>query len=377
MPIMEKQAIRESPKSVFLRVLNIGVAGSIGWFLGKLAFQGIYGISFLSFVGIFVLAIVVHEVGHLICALNVNFRVCSLMVGPITIHWNNGRLSVRWGTLKIGGMVAVAPNGIHDLRRRMLILVAGGPAASFGAGVSALAITLILPASSTSAAFKVGGVVSCGLGLLSMIPARRYYSSDGAKLWDLTRSKERGERQCALLVVLAALNAGSRPRDWDASLINRILALQDGSGQDINCYLLAFYWAKDKYDFEAAQQYLEAAIARQKICPLAVKSSIALDAAFFYSLIRGDSVAGRKWLDQCKKRLVTDRYFLLMSQAAVLLSEGKSSEAQRTASEALRALPKAQFAGFATAAKDWLEMIAIAAQHGRTNVEISALTAAQ
>jgi hypothetical protein len=374
---MGNQATRESAKNVFLRVLNLGAAGSMGWFLGKLVFQGDYGISLLGVLGLFVLAIVIHELGHLACALKVDFRVCFFIVGPITIRWNNRRPSIRWGTLKIGGMVGLAPNGIHDLRRRMLIVVAGGPAASFVAGILALVTAWILPASSIGDAFNVGGLISCGLGLLSMLPARRYYSSDGAKIWDLARSKKRGERQCALLALLADLNAGSRPRDWNASLINRILALQDGSGQDVSCYLFAFWWAKDSHDFEAAQQYLEAAIALQKICPPEVKSSIALDAAFFYSLIRGDSAAGRKWLDQCKKRLVTDRYFLLTSQAAVFLSEGKSSDAQRAASEAIAALPKAQFPGFAVAAKDWLEMIAAAAQQGRTSVEIQALAAAR
>jgi len=259
----------------------------------------------------------------------------------------------------------------------MLIVGGGGPAASLVGGVSGLVIGRMLPASSTADVFTAGGVLSLGLGLLSMIPVRRYYSSDGAQIWDLLRSKERGARKCALLALLADLNAGTRPRDWDATLVHRILASHDGSGQDVNCYLLGFYWAKDRHDFEAAQEYLEAAIARQKICPASARSSIALDAAFFYALIRGDSATGRKWLDQCKKRLITDRYFLLMSQAAVLLSEGKSSDAQRAAAEAIKALPEAQFAGFAVAAKEWLEMIANAAQNGRTSIEITATAAAR
>ena len=118
-------------------------------------------------------------------------------------------------------------------------------------------------------------------------------------------------------------------------------------------------------------------IERQKICPPLVKSAIALEAAFFYSLIRGDSATGRKWFDQCKKRLITEKYFLLMAQAAVLLSEGKTSEALTAASHAMKVLSRAQFAGSAVAAKDWLEAIAHAAQHGRTSIELFAVATAQ
>ena len=125
-----------------------------------------------------------------------------------------------------------------------------------------------------------------------------------------------------------------------------------------------------------AQRYLEAAIGLWKICPPAVKSSIALAAAFFYSAIRGDSAAGRKWLEQCKRRLVPDRYLLLTADSAVLWSEGKAAEAHKLACEAIKALPKAQFAGFAIAAKDWLDAIADAAQHGRSHIGTSALAAA-
>jgi hypothetical protein len=373
---MEKHATENSIKKVLFQVLNLGIGGTMGWFLGQSAFSGGYGIGFLGFLGLFALAIVVHELGHVIGALRVNFRVCSFTVGPITIRWSGGRTTIRWGTLRILGLVSLVPNGIHDLRRRMLIVTAAGPAASFLGGIIAVAVGRLLPVSSTGGAFNLGGLLSCALGLLSLIPSRRFYTSDGAKIWDLWRSKERGERLCALLALLADLNAGLRPRDWNVDLIQRSLGLRDGSGMDVSCDMFAFYRAKDRHEFDAAQQYLESAIERQKICPQAVKASIALDAAFFYAVIRGDNATGRKWFDQSKKRLVTEKYFLLMAQAAVLLSEGKSSEALDAAERAMKALPKAQFVGFAVAARDWLEMIADAARQKRSSVELSAFNVA-
>jgi len=88
-----------------------------------------------------------------------------------------------------------------------------------------------------------------------------------------------------------------------------------------------------------------------------LKSGLALDAAFFYSMVREDSTLAQEWLDQCDRRYVYERYFMLMVEAAVLLSQGKPSGAADKAQQSERLLSKAQFPGFAAAAKDWLDII--------------------
>src|SRR6185312_4122096 len=128
---MGKQFTQKRRLGIFRQAVGLGAGGVIGWFLGKNANQDV---GFLELLSLFAIAVVVHEVGHVIGALAVNFRVCSFIVGPITIRWNSRRPSIRWGTLTIGGMVSFAPGGVYDLRRRMLIVTAAGPAASFSEG---------------------------------------------------------------------------------------------------------------------------------------------------------------------------------------------------------------------------------------------------
>src|SRR6185437_5773677 len=132
---MEKQFKQKRTLGILRQAAGLGAGGVIGWFLGKNANQDV---GFLELLGLFAIAVVVHEVGHVIGALAVNFRVCSFIVGPITIRWNGGRPSIRWGTLTVGGMVSFAPGGVYDLRRRMLIVTAAGPASSFLGGVLAV-----------------------------------------------------------------------------------------------------------------------------------------------------------------------------------------------------------------------------------------------
>ena len=92
-------------------------------------------------------------------------------------------------------------------------------------------------------------------------------------------------------------------------------------------------------------------------CPINLKSGLALDAAFFYSMVRGDSTLAHEWLNECDRRYVYERYSMLMVEAAVLLSDGRSSEAAEKAQQSARLLPTAQFPGFAAAARDWLDVI--------------------
>src|SRR5437762_941490 len=62
-------------------------------------------------------------------------------------------------------------------------------------------------------------VVSGALAILSLIPMRSFYRSDGAQIWDLLRSPATAERHCALLAIAGAAKAGLRPREWDTELI--------------------------------------------------------------------------------------------------------------------------------------------------------------
>ena len=186
---------------------------------------------------------------------------------------------------------------------------------------------------------------------------RSFYRSDGAQIWDLLRSPAKAERHCALLAIAGAAKAGLRPRDWDRELIEKALSVRDDAGSDVSANVIAYESAMDRREFDLANRYLEAALTLRHKCPVRLKAGLALDAAFFYSMVREDSTLAHEWLNQCDRRYVYDGYSMPMVEAAVLLSDGKSSEAAEKAQESTRLLSKAQFPGFAAAANDWLDII--------------------
>jgi hypothetical protein len=133
---------------------------------------------------------------------------------------------------------------------------------------------------------------------------RSFYRSDGAQIWDLLRSPAKAERHCALLAIAGAAKAGLRPRDWDSELIAKALSVTDDAAGDVSANVIAYESAMDRREFDLANQHLEAALKLRHKCPINLKSGLALDAAFFYSMVREDSALAQEWLNECDRRYV-------------------------------------------------------------------------
>lgn len=348
---------REPFNAKRLRVLAFSVVFGLflGWAVGRVSSATPLGpLTFLLFV---VAAIFVHELGHAVAAHIVRFQVQSFTVGPVMMHREAAGLRFRRTPIKVGGLVTIVPVGLHDLGKRMLVVVVGGPATSLLFAALAFVAGQSFGEPLQSSWMNPFSVVSGALGILSLIPMRSFYRSDGAQIWDLLRSPAQAERHCALLAIAGAAKAGLRPRDWDRELIAKALSFTDGTASDVSANVIAYEAAMDRREFDLANGHMEAALKLRHKCPINLKSGIALDAAFFYSMVRSDSTLAREWLNECDRRYVYEGYSLFMVEAAVLLSDGKLREAVEKAQESARLLPRAQFPGFAAAAKDWLDII--------------------
>jgi hypothetical protein len=98
-----------------------------------------------------------------------------------------------------------------------------------------------------------------------------------------------------------------------------------------------------------------------------------MDAAFFYSMVGENRALAHEWLNECDRRYLYDRYAVLMVEAAVLLIDGELHEAASKAQQSACLLPRAQFPGFALAAKDWLDIILARAQAKARDINSDAI----
>jgi hypothetical protein len=257
----------------------------------------------------------------------------------------------------------------------MVSFVAGGPVTNvlLAANVAGLflALTLVAPFREAVHAFlgssvRLGlfvflfqaGFTSLALGVVTLLPLRRHgFFSDGARLLMLLRDAAKAERWSALWALYAASASGQRPRDWNRGLIDQATQLADGSLDDGGACLLAYLWALDQGDGEAAEGFLDRARAAFDTIP-ALRPSIAAEIAYFQARFREDAATAQAWLDQAKGGFL-EHHDRLRAETAVLLAEHRVAEARERACEALAALPEASVtdSGSAIMHAEWLRDI--------------------
>jgi hypothetical protein len=302
----------------------------------------------VAFPMLYLLCVAVHELGHVGAAVLVGFRPLLFVVGPLRVQRNGARLEpgLNRSTALSGGLVVCAPLGSHDLRRRTLVMAAGGPVASLMFGAQCLAFWMALAALPRAVDGPVAnllhvtlaflGIGSLILGLLTLLPTRvGGFYSDGARMLRLMRSGEETEREVALLTLTGLSLGGMRPRDWDAALVQRSAAIRDGGAFEVGGLQFAYAHALDSGDIAAARTHLHAVLERVRQLPAAGRASVHLSAATFCALFDGDAAQARAHLARAGIHgALSARHQRRLAEAALLLAEGDATAAAAAAREA-------------------------------------------
>lgn len=149
--------------------------------------------------------------------------------------------------------------------------------------------------------------------------------------------------------------SGTRPSAWPASVIERILALRDGSFEDFDANRFGYYYANDCKEWKRAGEYLDLAVAQCEQTPPIVRAGILLEKAYFEAFHR-QNAKSCAWLEQVQKEGI-DKHTRLRGEAAVLLVEGNYARAASKAQAGLDAVGESQDRGGSLAEADWLQMI--------------------
>jgi hypothetical protein len=131
-----------------------------------------------------VLAVAIHEGGHLLGGRLAGLSPFFAHVGPVTFAKRDGRWRVGWDPRQpcLTGRV------ICDLRRagraRVAVFLAAGPAANLATGVVALVVALLPSWPLAQAWAGQMAVWSLAFGTFNLLPLReRLFDSDGLALW--------------------------------------------------------------------------------------------------------------------------------------------------------------------------------------------------
>jgi hypothetical protein len=334
--------------------LLFGVGAFIGVFAARSGFRPLpeLGLTTMQLIVValalpilWLLAVAVHEGGHVLGGRLASFRTLLFIVGPFKLERSalGFRAAFNRDIVTAGGLAAMAPVGLQDLRRRTIVMVAGGPLASLVFGTQALALYqaassfLFRPGSGFFSTFVAialfaSGGVSLLIGLLTLLPGRAGgFYSDGARLLRLMRANDETEREVALIALTGLTIGGTRPSEWDAGLVAMCADIRDGGPFEVGGRQFAYAHALDRGDLHAARHHIEAALARVEQLPAGARASLLLSAATFFALYDGDAVRARRCIGAARKGMLAAPHQRQLAEAAVRLAEGDVSGAQEAA----------------------------------------------
>lgn len=308
-----------------------------------------------------------HEIGHLVGGMSQGMRFLLLIVGPFGWHASVSGIRFEWNTnlALMGGIAAAVPTKVGtDLRRQLLVLVAGGPGASFLLSVLAVAV-----ASVSDPRFAAYGIfvasTSFGIFLVTLIPVRSGgFMSDGMQIIDVLKGGNAVAERSALMHIFAQSLGGIRPREWDPSAIEVLARME--SADPLRATGGALYLLYRAMDFRN-----DADIARYRKLlgdgvngyPAGFKQAIYVELAIC-AWLAGDTDAVRQYL-KASKGGVVDKSRRLLAHAALAQLEGRHDDCERDRLQATEALEKASDAGQRKMTEDQLAFL-----QGRSQIRV-------
>ena len=274
-----------------------------------------------------------HEMGHIVTGWFSGFRPRQIKIG--TLHLGK---HARCGEPYCGDVltlgVAILEPRVSDqddatLRRRLLLLMLGGPLASILLAGALEAVQYIAhPDFLVRFSFHVGAAFSGLIAIAASLPDvnRNGIFSDGARLLMLLRNDAKAERWLSNIRCQMALNQGCHPRDWDQACVANAAAIPDDSRDAYIARWLAYLWAAERQDITCATKYLEGALEVLSFATPKMRDHLFLEAAVFQAWFRDNPSKALFWVYRIRNHKLT-RLQKQRLDIALLWAEGRLFDA--------------------------------------------------
>lgn len=349
--------------------------GLVGWFFGSLSNElllfsayeppGVLGFIVQLLVACLIV-ILVHELGHVIGGWRAGYSFIMLTVGPFKWVREQGRLRWRWNTSlnTFGGLALMKPPVAQSESRAVARYILGGPTASFCLFVVSVFSSVLIQMNQPQASFMghlahflvVLALVSLVITIGALVPyGDGGFASDGSQYLDLMKGGRRAERRLMMLTLTAHSLNGKRPREWDTSLIERLIELAAHKLDQIcvAAHHIAFYHYLDLGQIDRARTELDMALELREGYPNALQSGLWLEQAFFRARYEGDGNGAKESLEKGSGGYV-EAHTRARAEAAVALANGDLPQAMTAIAHGLSQIDRSMDRGGAIAEKEWL-----------------------
>ena len=208
--------------------------------------------------------IVGHEFGHFAAGYVCGQKLRHFHAGPFQWAVRNGQWKFKFSPKQFsGGSVAMVPVTLENYRRRVAIMIAGGPMASLTLGVTSLVAVLISNGSRWEFCWfllAMMATVSSFMFFANLIPQRtKWFYSDGAQLYQVLSNGPWAKVHLAFGMVATSMLTKIRPRDWDIGLINEATAIVKNGRKGMLLRVFASHYYLDSGNIGEAVSNIKAA----------------------------------------------------------------------------------------------------------------------
>ena len=287
--------------------------------------------------------IVVHEAGHLVAALLVNFELVSVCIGPLRATRSYRSWKVQPSGRLFTGSVSAIPRHLNRWRPRVLLVVAAGPLTTLLTGMAAAFLLLHHPTAAgwTKTFLGAFAQLSCFLFLLGFIPNSRFASiRNDARLF-LLLSKDTPEAEEILLyhAVTRLEIDGVRPRDYPLPLIHA-MANTRSRPEVMLVYAHAIAsWALDRSDLANADAWDQRALELSSKSNEAAQQVTFAKSACLDIVIRDDRHAAAGKLAQLEVDSLLPEWLMHRTRAIHFFCQGDIPQSLAEIARAQHAFP--------------------------------------
>jgi hypothetical protein len=272
-----------------------------------------------------VFSLVLHELGHLLAAVSLDFEVLGISLGPVRLLWLHGKYAVRFSAKRLFlGSVSVAPNGMRNWRSRAMWVAAAGPLATLFAALGACGIAVLGHSAGMQHTFWCAlAQINLFIFALGLMPNSPFAAmrNDAALLRMLfLNGPEAREWELVHLIGQLRLHA-VRPSDYPGPLMDRLLthsAIRPATRVLVARTLSD--WALDSGDIRTADSWDREAAVQVLHCEPRLRNSTLAASACFDVVFRGDMGSARVQFAQVNLDELFPPCFAHRARAARLLA---------------------------------------------------------
>ncbi|PEO39299.1 hypothetical protein CN555_09760 [Bacillus wiedmannii] len=213
-----------------------------------------------ALLAIFLLVVIIHELGHVIFGVMGGLIFKFMTVGPITVQKEKGKVRIRENKLwaYFGGVAMLIPPSIvtPNLSKKWAWMTLGGPITSLLFGITFGYIYMV----SYYQYLLYFSVFHFIIFAVTIVPIKGTLMSDGMQFLILIKDDEKAKQHVYNIQVSSELFSYKRPKDWDERLVKLTedkIKEHKSIREIMSGLMLVFLARSDQKGMERAIPYIE------------------------------------------------------------------------------------------------------------------------